>query len=516
MRRWCGPLGWLLWLAGTGIAAVAACGGVVATPVTLRLADGTTIHGAVYRARGATGPAPAAVVLHGTAVSHSSCAPGLAVPLARAGFVVLAVDLRGHGRSGGALRKDEYGDLPALLNAPADHAELDAAVAYLKSQPDVDATRLALVGHSRGGWVAATAGCRRQDVACVVSVSSAPTVCDALRPRNLLLLAGGFDEVIPPRQYAAALARATDGAAAPGQWLGDTDAGTARQLVVSPWSLHLSTLADPTATRRMVQWASWCFRRDPGTVPGERLQIAAAAALVASLGALLAAAVTLSALAESLLPAPTPTAPCRPFRTAFLVLAALVVAPVAVLLSDRLPDGGLLFWSHAFALLLVAGAFAALIGQVVVAPRPPVTDRRSLTRGALLGLAGGGLVLILLGVTWGSTWLDLIPTPRRVLAGVVLFALFLPCCLALAAGAGSALRNAAWPALWLAVWLGHAWLLREGRPFLGIPTLFVALSAAVPLPLWLLRDRPGLGAARAVSHALGAACFLAWHLPFVG
>src|SRR5690348_8987549 len=98
MARWCASVGFLLWFAATITAVVVTYGDVRTASVELRLADGTAIHGTLYRPRTDSGPAPAAVVLHGTAASHASCAPGLAVPLARLGFVVLAIDLRGHGR----------------------------------------------------------------------------------------------------------------------------------------------------------------------------------------------------------------------------------------------------------------------------------------------------------------------------------------------------------------------------------------------------------------------------------
>ncbi|MCI0457327.1 MAG: alpha/beta fold hydrolase [Gemmataceae bacterium] len=530
MSRWCGLLGLVLWLGGTATAVIATYEGIRSTPVDLRLEDGITIRGTLYRARSGPDPAPAAVVLHGTAVSHASCVPGLAIPLARIGFVVLAIDLRGHGRSGGTLPRSEYVNLETLLSTPADQPELDAAIAFLQAQPFVDRSRLALVGHSRGGWIVVDAGCRREDVACVVSVSSGPTVCTPQRPHNLLFLVGGLDEVIPARQYRSAFARATGAEVEPGVLLRDPELGTVRLMVVSPWSLHLSTLADPSMTRRLVQWAAWSVRRDPGRVPGDRLWITNLAVALASLGGLLAVTGILAALTRRLLPPPEATTRCR-FRPAVaaLLLTAPAVPFAAAWLGDHWPDGGVLFSSHAFALLLVAAAVTAVAGWAVPAsgakPRQAPLGS-SLGRGALLGVLGGSLWLTLLGVPWGTTWLDLVPTPERLRVTLILMALFFPCSLFLVSGtqkvlgqptapAEAVLRGLVWLGLGLAVWLGHVGLVRPERPFLGIPTLFVAASSVVPLPLWLLPDRPGLGVARAISHALGAACFLGWHLPFV-
>jgi dienelactone hydrolase len=529
MARGCALVGLLLWLTGSITAVVVTYGDVRTAPIVLRLADGTAIHGTLYRPRAHSGPAPAAVVLHGTAASHASCAPGLAVPLARLGFVVLAIDLRGHGRSGGSIARHDYDHLEAMLRTAPEQPELDAAIAYLESRRFVDhRKRLALLGHSRGGWVAATAGSRRSDVSCVVSVSCAPAFCDLRRPRNLLFLVGGLDQVIPARACAAALANATAGQGAPDAYFGDWGQGTARQLVISPWSLHLSTLADPTVTRRAVQWAAWAVGRSPGTVPGERLMIATAAVLIASLGALLALAGIVAGLASRLLPGSGVLPPVRPgLSLAALMVLPLLAAPVAAWLGGRLPDGGVLFAGHAVAQVLVAALFA--VGAGALGPRntfePPAPPVRR--RGAVLGVLTGGVGLALLGIPWGSTWLELLPTWRRLVLVVVLLLHLLPCSLALASGVqrglgqtpatlgGAGLRAVAWLGPVLTLWLGYAWLARSEHPFLGIPLVFLAASAAVPLPLWLLPDRPGLTTARGVAHALTAASFLAWHLPFV-
>lgn len=525
MVRACGLLGLVLWAAGTVTAIAVTYGDVRTESVELHLPDGTPLHGTLYRPRSADGPAPAAVVLHGTAVSQASCAPGLAVPLARIGFVVLAVDLRGHGRSGGTVPRRDYDQLEAMLAAAPDQPELDAALAFLRRQPFVDhRQRVALLGHSRGGWMAATTASRRSDVSCVVTVSCAPAFCDARRPRNLLFLVGGLDGVIPLRDYLTAFAHATAGHGEPGEYFGDYGRGTGRLLVVSPWSLHLSTLADPTISRRAVQWAAWSVGRPPGTVPGERLMVAGGAVVLASLGALLALGWGVAGMARLILPAPAPMSAGRPRAAmATLLLAPLLAAPAAAWVGDGLPDGGVLFAGYAFAQLLTVALVAAAASRLAPGRASPAAR----VRGVALGLAAGALGLLLLGLTWGTTWLDLVPTARRILLGLVLLVLFLPLSGLLVHGVqralgqtpgtfgGACLRGLAWLGPVLFLWLGHAWLVRPGHPFLGIPLLFVGASSIIPLPLWLLADRPGLGMARAVSHALAAACFLACHLPFV-
>jgi pimeloyl-ACP methyl ester carboxylesterase len=531
MSKWLTLGGFVLWLAGTATAVVTNYRHIEAKPVELALDDGTPIHGTLYRKHSCPDHAPAALVLHGIALSHASCAPGLAIPLARSGFVVLSIDVRGHGRSGGMLLRSDCDNLETTQNMRADQPEVDAAIAFLQSQPSVDSGRLVLVGHSRGGWMAANAGLRRGSIASVVSVSSAPGICDLNLPHNLLFLTGGLDEVIPPSQYHTAIIHAA-GIESEHHAVEANEIlqGTARLMVQSACSLHLSTLAEPTVTRRTVQWTAWSVHGDPGMVSSVPLTVIDLSVAAASLGALMALTGLLRALTNRWLPPGVHRVQSRWRLVMPVLLLAALAAPVGNWLGKRLPDGGLMFSCHAFALLLTAAlvttAASCLVpGRAVKQSAAAIWS--SSVRGLLLGVLYSGLWLTLFGLTFGTTWFDVVPTMDRLRATFILLAVLFPCCLLMALCTqkvmaqtaatltGVALRGAIWLGLALAMWLGHLALVRVGQPMLGIPTLYVVGSAVVPLPLWLLQNRPGLGVARAVSHALGAACFLGLHLPFV-
>ena len=215
---------------------------------------------------------------------------------------------------------------------------------------------------------------------------------------------------------------------------------------------------------------------------------------------------------------------------AVLAIAMLPVAPLAAWLGARLPDGGLLFASEAFSWLGGAALMAVLIGTSIrwLMPRQnTVRMGPRFWRGLLLGGLVCVLEMCLFGFTWGTTWIDVSLTPRRVAVGAALAMVLFPVCWLLAVGVQKTLgpspatlrsglrRFVAWIGLGLALWIGHLWLVRQDYPFAGIPLLFVLVSGALPLPLWLLSDRPGLCTARAVNHTLATACFLACHLPFV-
>lgn len=127
-----------------------------------------------------TPPSPLATVavLHGGG-DHSGRYPALTTALARAGFQVALVDLRGHGQSDG--RRWHVDAFQENL------ADLDAFVAKL-SQDGVARDRLFLVGHSHGALVAALWGMSRgRHVAGFVF--SSPYFRLALRPPFAKVLA---------------------------------------------------------------------------------------------------------------------------------------------------------------------------------------------------------------------------------------------------------------------------------------------------------------------------------------
>jgi hypothetical protein len=113
--------------------------GVRAEDVRIVTADGSRLHGwflpAVGNAKGTV------LHLHGNAANVSNHLPLVSWLPAR-GYNVLMVDYRGFGRSDGK---------PSLDGVVDDAA---AALAYLRTRPDVDATRLIVLGQSIGGATA--------------------------------------------------------------------------------------------------------------------------------------------------------------------------------------------------------------------------------------------------------------------------------------------------------------------------------------------------------------------------
>lgn len=109
----------------------------------------------------AAGPAPAVAVLHGWGGNAEMMLP-LAQPLHLAGYAVLLFDSRNHGRSD----SDGFSSMPRFAE------DLEHALDWLALQPDVDAARLAALGHSVGAAAALLVASRRRDLAAVASIAA--------------------------------------------------------------------------------------------------------------------------------------------------------------------------------------------------------------------------------------------------------------------------------------------------------------------------------------------------------
>lgn len=109
------------------------------------------------------GPAPqaAVAVLHGWGGNCEDMLPFAAL-LHRGGLGVLLVDARNHGQSDA----DTFSSMPRFAE------DLEHAIDWLAQQPEVDASRLAVLGHSVGAAASLLAASHRPSLAAVVSISS--------------------------------------------------------------------------------------------------------------------------------------------------------------------------------------------------------------------------------------------------------------------------------------------------------------------------------------------------------
>ena len=109
---------------------------------------------------GGRGPWPAAVLVHGLGSGGRAMGP-VGRDLARLGVAALTFDQRGHGNSTGVYVGDSSEDVLAAADV-------------LAAQPEIDARRIAVMGHSSGAREAIIACLRSPRLAALVCTSSVP------------------------------------------------------------------------------------------------------------------------------------------------------------------------------------------------------------------------------------------------------------------------------------------------------------------------------------------------------
>lgn len=245
-------------LAGGSTAAMAqtSFGSVQVRDVAFTSADGKTVSGLLFVPDGVTAesPAPAVLAVHGY-VNSREMQQAPSIELSRRGYVVLAIDQSGHGRS----------DAPAFGNA----FNGPAGLGYLRSLDIVDTDNIGLTGHSLGGSTIMNAAAAFPDgYQSMVLLDSAtgffgpPGTPDF--PRNLLVQFAEFEEFsgsmwgeantrdIPASEALKATFGTTDDVV-PDELYGSIADGTARELV-RPVNNHPGVTHDLAATQHIIDW----------------------------------------------------------------------------------------------------------------------------------------------------------------------------------------------------------------------------------------------------------------------
>ena len=131
--------------------------------------------------------------------------------------------------------------------------DMMAAVAYLRSLPEVDPDRIVVTGHSAGGTLAIQAGTSDPRIAAVAAIGMEADVTTT-RPPNLLWALGLYDEFRTPLRMLDYFHASANTAAGMNVTVGDFRAGTARRLAVSPTADHFTELRDRALHREIVNW----------------------------------------------------------------------------------------------------------------------------------------------------------------------------------------------------------------------------------------------------------------------
>ncbi len=136
--------------------------------------DGYTIFGTWYTPGRPTGPRPVVLLLHWFSGNHTqwfSLIPDFIPELVRSGYVVLAIDLRGHGQS--TDKNGEYAPF-GLFTADEVHRMMEdvpSAIAWIKTRPDADSQRIAVIGVELGANLAFFSSNTYPEIKTAVSIS---------------------------------------------------------------------------------------------------------------------------------------------------------------------------------------------------------------------------------------------------------------------------------------------------------------------------------------------------------
>ena len=129
-----------------GASQIQSCGGkITIKDMSWESPEGYLLSATLYKPQTASEqyPAPAVVTVEGW-YNNKEMQDLYSIELARRGYVVIALDMHGHGNTEATYQADLYNGAVGV----------DAAVQLIASLPYVDTTRIGVTGHSSGGTAA--------------------------------------------------------------------------------------------------------------------------------------------------------------------------------------------------------------------------------------------------------------------------------------------------------------------------------------------------------------------------
>jgi predicted acyl esterase len=167
----------LLAVLAAALSLTAPAGAFTRSDQFLPMRDGVSLATTLYRPDGPApaGGWPAVLALHGVGETRTSVNALAEQFLAPYGYVVLTVDARGHGESGGV----------STFVGPREVTDYAAALSWLRLRPGVSDTHVGAIGFSLGGgsvWKLLTA--RGTRLAAAVPVMAWTSLFDALMPQG--------------------------------------------------------------------------------------------------------------------------------------------------------------------------------------------------------------------------------------------------------------------------------------------------------------------------------------------
>lgn len=230
--------------------------------------DGVQLNAEVYVPTSHADPVPGIVVCHGLAACHQMMQSFFSGEFAKRGFCVVAIDLRGHGDSGGGIQMSfsafsrgvrPGGGLPVstFFNVTGVDCDVRAGVDYLLSRAEVDREKIAILGHSLGAAAVFMEGYsdpRVKSVVAIAPVVSPQSGMNVTSPPNLLLAVGGKDGIVRVADVLELLSKTTPGGEEIGKLYGNFPEGTARQMIVADGVDHAGEMLDAFIVEESIAW----------------------------------------------------------------------------------------------------------------------------------------------------------------------------------------------------------------------------------------------------------------------
>jgi pimeloyl-ACP methyl ester carboxylesterase len=366
-------------------------GDVTVSETTVETESNLELDATVYEPDDATAetPRPAVLLIHGLGAERRTMS-SLAIEFADRGYVAVTLDQPGHGTSDPPAFADDWGG--------------PAALSHVRSMETVDGDRVALVGHSMGGFASLAAAKAHPDgyrsivlLGSTYGFSGAPDANTTV-PRNTAVVFGTYDEFAPlmynvtvpgdvDRSEKLAAMFGTEPPVEHGRTYGSIENGTARQFT-APGTIHGAMFYSPATIADTIEWVERTTGNpaatdaaDDDTSPhAQRWHWATLAQAAAFLGMLLLAVATTAVAWRLLETVSTDRGPADDSGT----------RP-----SDERSDP--LSWpTMAVVTSLIAGSFlpAVVVGSFLV-PSTAVTTQSSTTGFVLWGI---GSLLLVVGV----------------------------------------------------------------------------------------------------------------------
>jgi pimeloyl-ACP methyl ester carboxylesterase len=197
-------------------------------------------------------PAPVIVIAHGFAGSQQLMQP-FAVTFARAGYIAVTFDFRGHGRNPRPLAgsiTEVSGATTTLTNQTAEVA------AFAKGLGD---GRIAILGHSMASDIVVRVAQEHPEIAATIAVSMFSPAVTATTPRNLLVIAGDWEGMLKTEALRAIGLVTAPEPPEPATTYGDFAKGSARRAAFSPNAEHISVLYKQASMQEALSWLDATF-----------------------------------------------------------------------------------------------------------------------------------------------------------------------------------------------------------------------------------------------------------------